>query len=148
MWWLGICFTSGEHKRLLLTCHMRFQVFTLLHKIVIIIANMSNNYFLRSYWASSRNDIGTWAEAMQFCENMGRGLVKWDTTDSYLDLKHLSDQGAFWTALTNTNGADCDGASECDGLLVSRSWKKFQLWQCLGFAQLNFTKSAVLKPTN
>ena len=84
---------------------------------------MSNIYLIRSYWASSSN-IGTWAEAMQLCENMGRGLVKWDTADSYLDVKHLSNQGAYWTALTNTNGEDCDGASACNGLLVMAKWKK------------------------
>ena len=55
---------------------------------------------------------------MQLCENMGRGLVKWDTSESYLDLKEMSYTAAFWTALTNTNGEDCDGASVCDGLLV------------------------------
>ena len=95
----------------------------MLHTIVIIKANRSNIYLIRSYWASSSN-INTWAEAMQLCENMGRGLVKWETADSYLDLKHLSSQGAYWTALTNTNGEDCDGASACNGLLVMTKWKK------------------------
>ena len=55
---------------------------------------------------------------LQLCENMGRGLVAWDIASKYEDLKELSNQAAFWTALTNTNGVDCDGASACDGLLV------------------------------
>ena len=73
---------------------------------------------VKIFWPYLRITLNTWQQAMQFCENMGKGLVKWDTADSYLDLKHLSDQGAFWTALTNTNGEDCDGASACNGLLV------------------------------
>lgn len=126
MWWLGICFSRGEYKRLCHTSCMRFQVITLFLKNVMMSTNMSNIHFTRSYWASnSPNTHNTWQQAMQFCENMGKGLVKWDTADSYLDLKHLSDQGAFWTALTNTNGEDCDGANACNGLLVKiLSWSK------------------------
>ena len=122
MWWLGICFSSKTGlKQLCHTCYLRFQVSsrnldTLIETIKV---NMIYIHFIRTYWASnSPQNLNTWSQAMQFCEDMGRGLVKWDTAPSYLDLKHLSSQGAYWTALTNTNGADCDGASACNGLLV------------------------------
>ena len=72
--------------------------------------------FFRSYWASGNNM--EWADAMQLCENVGKGLVKWDTADKYLDMKHLTGQGAYWTALANTNGNGCNSPSVCDGLLV------------------------------
>ena len=59
-----------------------------------------------------------WAAAMQLCENMGKGLVKWDTADKYLDMKHLTSQAGYWTALTNNNGNGCNSAYVCDNLLV------------------------------
>ena len=59
-----------------------------------------------------------WAAAMQLCENMGKGLVKWDTADKYLDMKHLTSQAGYWTALTNINGNGCNSANVCDNLLV------------------------------
>ena len=59
-----------------------------------------------------------WAAAMQLCENMGKGLVKWDTADKYLDMKHLTSQAGYWTALTNINGNGCNSAYVCDNLLV------------------------------
>ena len=64
-----------------------------------------------------------WAAAMQLCENMGKGLVKWDSADKYLDMKYLAGQGAYWTALTNTNGNGCNSPNVCDGLLVQQSDK-------------------------
>ena len=99
------------------------QVYVPLENYHLITNFIANTYFIRSYWVST-NGIGTWSQAMQLCENMGRGLVKWDTSESYLDLKEMSYTAGFWTALTNTNGEDCDGASDCDGLLVMIKWKK------------------------
>ena len=83
---------------------------------------MPDIHFRRSYWASGNNM--DWAAAMQLCENMGKGLVKWDTADKYLDMKFLAGQGAYWTALTNTNGNGCNSPSVCDGLLVQSDKKK------------------------
>ena len=71
---------------------------------------------LRCYWTT--NSLFTYADAQNFCETLGLGLVKWDTADIYIDMKHLSNQFEFWTALTNRNEVNCDGASACDGLLV------------------------------
>ena len=59
-----------------------------------------------------------WNAAMQLCENMRKGLVKWDTADKFLDMKYLASQGGYWTALTNTNGNGCNSANVCDNLLV------------------------------
>ena len=81
---------------------------------------------LRCYWTT--NSLFTWGDAQNFCETLGLGLVKWDTADIYLDLKYLSNQFEFWTALTNTNEEECDtrslGPSACNGLLVRAKYQK------------------------
>ena len=60
---------------------------------------------------------------MQLCENVALGLAKWDTAQSYEDMKDISNRlyitTGLWTALTNTNGQDCDGANDCNGKLVN-----------------------------
>ena len=60
---------------------------------------------------------------MQYCENLGLGLAMWDTAQGYADMKDIADSwqvnNGLWTALTNTNGKNCDGAQACNGKLVN-----------------------------
>ena len=65
----------------------------------------------------------SWSKAMEFCEHVGLGLAMWNTPQSYADMKDISNSNnvetGLWTALTNTNGQDCDGANDCNGKLVN-----------------------------
>ena len=120
MWWLGSYGAGWGGAN-----YMRFQVSTLILKIYIQV-KLKIFTSLRCYWTT--NSLFTWGDAQNFCETLGLGLVKWDTADIYLDLKYLSNQFEFWTALTNTNEEECDtrslGPSACNGLLVRAKYQK------------------------
>lgn len=66
-----------------------------------------------------------WSKAMTVCEDLGLGLVIWDTKDAFEDLRTVtgSNNGFFdkpaWTALNNPNKKNCDGSQSCDGKLVT-----------------------------
>ena len=53
---------------------------------------------------------------------MGKGLVLWEDTAIYKDMKSIASSDVFdkpiWTALNNKDKKSCDGASACDGKLV------------------------------
>ena len=81
-------------------------------------------FAFRSY-SVSKDEKDSWQDAMTFCDNLGLGLAMWDTTDSYDDLKEITDSSSYsnqmfdkpaWTALNNANLEQCDG---CSGKLVN-----------------------------
>ena len=75
----------------------------------------------RSYYVSP-NEVNKWSNAMWICTHLGKGLVVWEDTVTYNDMKSIASSDVFdkpiWTALNNKDKENCDGASKCDGKLV------------------------------
>ena len=75
----------------------------------------------RSYYVSP-NEHNNWSSALRICTTLGKGLVIWEDTVTYNDMKSITSSDVLdkpiWTALNNKGKQNCDGASKCDGKLV------------------------------
>ena len=71
----------------------------------------------------SKSKINKWGDGSNFCKDVGKGLVIWEDTEIYKDMKSITSQDVYdepiWTALNNWNNEECgDDPSDCDGKLV------------------------------
>ena len=73
----------------------------------------------------SPNEVNKRDNAKWICNALGKGLVVWEDTETYEDMKSIASDDVFdkpiWTALNNMGEENCDGASACDGKLVIMS---------------------------